>query len=266
MPRPTAASRVMPSDWSTRPISSMAMHRLVKSPAPPYSSGPPRPNRPRSPISLIASSGSSCAAFQRSTCGARSRAAKSATTARKSSCSALSRKELAMPSAYYSAYVKVSLRMSAVSNRTWTISELAAEFGTTLRTIRFYEDQGLLVPERAGTARIFHDRDRVRLQLILRGKRLGFTLAEIAHVIGLYDEPPGERGQLRVLIAVALLDGGLVLVPVGELRVVLGQDAHQALVEQSEHVTDVGSVLQRRPDVRLGPGDDGRAGAQDLHP
>jgi DNA-binding transcriptional MerR regulator len=84
---------------------------------------------------------------------------------------------------------------------TWSIGELAAEFDTTLRTIRFYEDQGLLTPERVGTTRIFHDRDRVRLQLILRGKRLGFTLAEIAHVIGMYDETPGERGQLEFLIA-----------------------------------------------------------------
>jgi DNA-binding transcriptional MerR regulator len=87
-----------------------------------------------------------------------------------------------------------------VADRTWTISELSAEFGTTLRTIRFYEDQGLLAPERAGTARVFHDRDRVRLQLILRGRRLGFTLAEIAHILGLYDETPGERGQLEYLL------------------------------------------------------------------
>ena len=85
--------------------------------------------------------------------------------------------------------------------RTWSISELAAEFDTTLRTIRFYEDEGLLNPERVGPTRVFHDRDRVRLQLILRGKRLGFTLAEIAHVLGLYDETPGERGQLEFLIA-----------------------------------------------------------------
>jgi DNA-binding transcriptional MerR regulator len=85
--------------------------------------------------------------------------------------------------------------------RTWTISELAAEFDTTLRTIRFYEDQGMLNPERVGTTRVFHARDRVRLQLILRGKRLGFTLAEIAHVLDLYDETPGERGQLEFLIA-----------------------------------------------------------------
>ena len=87
-----------------------------------------------------------------------------------------------------------------MAERTWSIGELAAEFDTTLRTIRFYEDRGLLSPERAGTTRIFHDRDRVRLQLILRGKRLGFTLTEIAHVLDLYDEQPGERGQLEFLI------------------------------------------------------------------
>jgi DNA-binding transcriptional MerR regulator len=88
-----------------------------------------------------------------------------------------------------------------VAPRTWSIGELAAEFDTTLRAIRFYEDRGLLAPERAGTARIFHDRDRVRLQLILRGKRLGFTLTEIAHVLDLYDDQPGERGQLEYLIS-----------------------------------------------------------------
>ncbi len=89
-PSPTAASRVTPSDWSTRPISSTAMHRLVKSPAPPYSSGPFRPNSPNWPICLTASSGSACSTFQRSTCGASCSAANSATAARKSSCSSLS--------------------------------------------------------------------------------------------------------------------------------------------------------------------------------
>jgi DNA-binding transcriptional MerR regulator len=84
--------------------------------------------------------------------------------------------------------------------RTWTISELAAEFDTTLRTIRFYEDKGLLTPERQGQTRVFHERDRVRLQLVLRGKRLGFTLDETAHVINLYDETPGEAGQLEYLL------------------------------------------------------------------
>lgn len=87
-----------------------------------------------------------------------------------------------------------------MGERRWSIGELAAEFDTTLRTIRFYEDRGLLAPERVGTTRIFSDRERVRLQLILRGKRLGFTLTEIAHILDLYDEQPGERGQLEFLI------------------------------------------------------------------
>ncbi|MFP5283582.1 MAG: MerR family transcriptional regulator [Actinomycetes bacterium] len=84
--------------------------------------------------------------------------------------------------------------------RTWTIGELAEEFGTTLRTIRFYEDKGMLTPRRQGQARIFTDRERVRLQLILRGRRLGFTLQETAHVLDLYDSSPGEAGQLAYLI------------------------------------------------------------------
>src|SRR5688572_33336882 len=88
-----------------------------------------------------------------------------------------------------------------MSERTWTIGELAGEFDTTLRTIRCYEDRGLLAPERQGTTRVFHARDRVRLQLIRRGKRRGVTLDEIAHVMNMYDETPGERGQLALLIA-----------------------------------------------------------------
>ncbi len=85
-------------------------------------------------------------------------------------------------------------------DRTWTITELADEHGVTLRTLRHYEDIGLLHPERRGTARVFHQRDRVRLQLILRGKRLGFTLPEIATIVNMYDEQPGEAGQLQYLL------------------------------------------------------------------
>jgi DNA-binding transcriptional MerR regulator len=84
--------------------------------------------------------------------------------------------------------------------RTWTITELADDFGTTLRTLRHYEDIGLLFPERRGTARVFHHRDRIRLELILRGKRLGFTLPEIATIVNMYDDQPGEAGQLQYLI------------------------------------------------------------------
>jgi DNA-binding transcriptional MerR regulator len=84
--------------------------------------------------------------------------------------------------------------------RTWSITDLAEEFGVTLRTIRFYEDRGLISPERRGTTRVFHARDRVRLALILRGKRLGFSLGEIATIVDMYDAEPGESGQLRYLL------------------------------------------------------------------
>ena len=83
---------------------------------------------------------------------------------------------------------------------TWSITELAQEFGVTLRTLRHYEDVGLLSPERRGTTRVFHHRDRIRLELILRGKRLGFTLPEIATIVNMYDDQPGEAGQLQYLI------------------------------------------------------------------
>ncbi len=85
--------------------------------------------------------------------------------------------------------------------RTWSIGELADQFDTTLRTIRHYEELGLIRPGRNGRQRVYAERDRVRLQLILRGKRLGFTLEEIAHIIDLYDDPPGEAGQLEFLLS-----------------------------------------------------------------
>src|SRR3954469_12310126 len=82
----------------------------------------------------------------------------------------------------------------------WTITELAEEFGVTLRTLRHYEDVGLISPERRGTSRVFHARDRIRLQLILRGRRLGFSLPEIRTIVNMYDEQPGESGQLHYLL------------------------------------------------------------------
>ena len=84
---------------------------------------------------------------------------------------------------------------------TYTISELAKEFGVTTRTIRFYEDQGLLSPAREGTSRIFSNRDRVRLKLALRGKRLGFSLAEIRELFELYDVSRDERKQLEEFLS-----------------------------------------------------------------
>lgn len=83
---------------------------------------------------------------------------------------------------------------------TWTIADLAAEYDVTLRAIRHYEDRGLLSPERRGTVRVFRNRDRIRLALILRGRRLGFSLDEIATIVNMYDEQPGEAGQLEYLL------------------------------------------------------------------
>jgi len=87
-----------------------------------------------------------------------------------------------------------------VSERSWTIRDLAAEYGITLRTIRHYEALGLVSPERRGTTRVFHQRDRVRLELVLRGRRLGFSLDEIARIVNMYDDQPGEAGQLEYLL------------------------------------------------------------------
>ncbi len=83
---------------------------------------------------------------------------------------------------------------------TWSIGQLADEFGVTHRAIRFYEAEGLITPERRGTTRVFHPRDRVRLALVLRGKRLGFDLAQIRRIVDMYDQEPGEEGQLRYLL------------------------------------------------------------------
>jgi len=80
---------------------------------------------------------------------------------------------------------------------TYTISELAKEFGVTTRTIRYYEDHGLLSPKREGLNRVFQNRDRVRLKLALRGKRLGFSLGEIRELFELYDVSRDERRQLE---------------------------------------------------------------------
>jgi DNA-binding transcriptional MerR regulator len=94
----------------------------------------------------------------------------------------------------------MALLRSTMSS-TYTISELAKEFGITTRTIRFYEDQGLLSPSREGTARVFSGRDRVRLKLALRGKRLGFSIAEIRELFELYDVSRDEKKQLEEFLA-----------------------------------------------------------------
>lgn len=90
-----------------------------------------------------------------------------------------------------------------MTETTWTISQLAEEFGITPRTIRFYEDQGIVSPRREGRNRVFVARDRTRLKLALRGKRMGFQLAEILDLINMYDAAPGDTtAQLQHYVEV----------------------------------------------------------------
>ncbi|HEX5932874.1 MAG TPA: MerR family DNA-binding transcriptional regulator [Pseudorhizobium sp.] len=86
-------------------------------------------------------------------------------------------------------------------NKYYTITELTREFGVSTRTLRFYEDEGLIHPERRGRTRLFRAADRRLLQEILRGRRIGFTIAEIREIINVYKEPPGELGQLKLMMS-----------------------------------------------------------------
>lgn len=85
---------------------------------------------------------------------------------------------------------------------TFTIGELAAEFDLTTRAIRFYEDCGLLMPQRRGRQRVYTARDRTRLKLTLRGKRLGLTLAEVKDLVDMYESPRDTRAQLEKFLVV----------------------------------------------------------------
>ncbi|MEN3791179.1 MerR family DNA-binding transcriptional regulator [Fulvimarina sp. MAC3] len=82
----------------------------------------------------------------------------------------------------------------------YRIGDLAREFGVTLRTLRFYEDRGLLSPERRGTTRLYSRRDRARLRLVLLAKVLGFSLTEARQLIDLYHQPDGKRKQLELAL------------------------------------------------------------------
>lgn len=112
-------------------------------------------------------------------------------------------------------------------NNTYTISELATAFAITSRTIRHYEDLGLLSPERKGTQRIYNTRDYVRLGLILRGRRIGFSLKEISEIINMYDLPEGEKKQTSFLLSKV-------------------EERRQKLIEQKE---DINTMLSELDDI-----------------
>lgn len=85
-------------------------------------------------------------------------------------------------------------------NKYYSITELTREFGVSTRTLRFYEDEGLIHPERRGRTRLYRTADRRLIQEILRGRRIGFTIAEIREIIQVYRTPPGELAQLKLLM------------------------------------------------------------------
>ena len=117
----------------------------------------------------------------------------------------------------------------------YSVTQLALDLGVTARTIRFYEDKGLIAPRRAGNNRVYTQRDRARMILILRGKKLGFSLREIKEFLDLYDVDPTQAKQLRLLLKavheriVQLEDQRVALdQALGELRDVEAQ-THNAL-------------------------------------
>ena len=119
----------------------------------------------------------------------------------------------------------------------YSISELAEDLGITARTIRFYEDKGLIEPERAGSTRVYSHRDRGRLALILRGKRLGFSLREIREWLDLYDleTDPNQIEQMRAMRE-------LVRKKIETLKV-QRQDLQQTLTELQQIQSDVETYL-----------------------
>lgn len=127
---------------------------------------------------------------------------------------------------------------SAKKQLTYTISELSQEFGVTTRAIRFYESSGLLAPEREGQRRIYSRRDRTRLKLTLRGRRIGMSLAEIREVFDLYDMAHGEERQLERYLAI-----------LEEKRVALQQqlqDVKDVMAELEESAEHCRAILAAR--------------------
>src|SRR5918912_486109 len=115
----------------------------------------------------------------------------------------------------------------------YSIGDLAAEFEVSPRTIRFYEDQGLIAPQRIGNNRVYTHRDRARLKLILRGKRLGFALSDIKELPDLYDVDETRTTQLRATLAKARERIAELESQLGEITVTLHElrDIERALVE-----------------------------------
>lgn len=125
------------------------------------------------------------------------------------------------------------------ASRTYTITQLAQEFEVTPRAIRFYEDMGLLSPERAGRNRVYSGRDRTRLKLTLRGKRLGFSLQEIRQLVTMYESEADTAPQLEAFLGVLQAHRAALAQQLEDIRV--------TLEELSQHEARCRELLQRAP-------------------
>ena len=138
------------------------------------------------------------------------------------------------------------------ADRTFSITELAREFGITPRTIRYYEDQGLLAPSRVGQVRVYGRRERTRLKLALRGKRLGLSLAEIRELIELHDTAPDESVQLQQFLAALSRRKAALEQQREDIEAVLAEIREferqcRALLDDPAGIEDEGGAPRRRP-------------------
>ncbi len=139
----------------------------------------------------------------------------------------------------------------AARPRTFTISELAEEFAVTPRSIRFYEDQGLIAPSRDGLNRVYSARDRARLVLICRGKRLGFSLAEIKDFLDLYDVDDRQIGQMRYALALGRERIKALEIQLADVQQTLGE-LHELERQILHHLDKAGvgpSALETTPET-----------------
>ena len=147
---------------------------------------------------------------------------------------------------------KASRRAAAKS---FTITELAAEFDVTPRAIRFYEDVGLLEPQRAGRNRVYSQRERTRLKLTLRGKRLGLSLQEIKQLVDMYDSPSDTAPQLEAFLLVLRNHRKQIELQLEDIRVTLEEIAqHEARCERLLEVA-AGAPAPARQARRAAPED-----------
>ncbi|TYC65495.1 MerR family DNA-binding transcriptional regulator [Stappia sp. BW2] len=134
--------------------------------------------------------------------------------------------------------------------RYFTITQLTQEFDITTRTLRFYEAQGLVSPTRRGRQRLYTPGDRTRIKLILRGKRLGFSLNEIKEMIEMYGSAPGETGQLRLLLDRIAARRAELLEKQRDIELTLGElDDVEAGAKARMAVLDTGSENMSDADV-----------------